>query len=140
MEQIITSCAFLAWVYDANSNRLTKVAHEGKSPSQIRLDKAVVFSEERIYAYFGREHPYMLNPTGRSTPEILSRLSKYKRMFGYYTGHWFIEELTDSLTAYARKRPQLDSSQLDALTVLGSAYTETLDSISMVDDRWTERR
>lgn len=137
MESIISSCAFLEWNYDKaiQRNNLPAVDTLGKTPRQIRLDKAVAFVSGRILPLFEKEHPYMANPaftnrTAKVERETFGRLTEYKRMFGYSTGHWFITELLDSLEGYARNRPDLDTSKLRDLVALAQGYTSNLDWVS----------
>lgn len=136
MEEVLTSCDFLSWVYERSHN-VRDVTTAGKTISQAKLDKAVELVRSHIVPLFMVEHPYMEKglgyfPNRRPDHQVLVRLSKYRSMFGYYSGHWFIARLSDALKKYADQRPDRisDREALDQLTRDCERYVRNLDEVA----------
>lgn len=146
IEEVITSCDFLSWVYD-RSRLVNEVPTAGKTISQVKINKAVEVTRAHILPLFLLEHPYMevglqYFEGGRPTQRAAARLARYRTMFGYYSGHWFIASLRDALKKYADDRPDrvTDRVELDAVVETCSRYIKKLDAVARAIPQSTSSR
>lgn len=136
IKEVIKSCDFLSWVYD-RTNRVRSVAQDDMPLSQAKLNKAVEVVDCHILPLLLEEHkPYMESGLdaypGRRVPlRTRARLDRYRTMFGYETGHWFIGDLAYALGRYAEDRPDRvrDTVALDRLLERIDLYIQNLDAI-----------
>ena len=109
VKRFVFTCDYLAWMYGRTLG-MSKVKDSGYR-SQMKLDKSVVFLEERLLPDLLEEHPYMVEGH-KPKPAEVARLQRYSESFGFGKDNWFLGALLRELEKYAEERPRIDKSDL----------------------------